>query len=98
VAVSSDLVGEDGTCAMCGRQIKKAKPVNDFVRPPDMSDEQAAAQEAFYKRRDRQLREREQQAAAAAALNAKKKPAAEEPKGRDYSRVVDGTGNVRYGF
>jgi hypothetical protein len=44
----------DGVCGTCGRQIRAPKPVSDFVRPPDMSDEQSAAQEAFYARVERQ--------------------------------------------
>lgn len=93
--VDAGVVGENSVCGTCGRQIREPKPVSDFVRPPDMSDEQAAAQEAFYARVERQRQEREQQEAAAAA---KKKPKPEdEQAGRDWKRVLDSSGNIRYG-
>jgi hypothetical protein len=85
--IDAAVVGEDGRCGTCGRQIRESKP--DFVQPPDMSDEQAEAQRAFWQRRERLLQEREQAAT-------KKKPAAEEPTGRDWSKTLDSSGNVRW--
>jgi hypothetical protein len=91
--LDAGVVRDDGTCSTCGRQVREVKPEHDFVQPPDMSDQQAEAQRQFWERRDRELREREEQAAAATT---KKKPAAEEPKGRDFTKVLDSSGNVRY--
>jgi len=36
--LDAGVVREAGTCSVCHRQVKEAKP--DFVQPPDMSDEQ----------------------------------------------------------
>jgi hypothetical protein len=89
--VDAGLVGEDGRCSTCARQIREPKPAFDFVPEPGMSSEQIEAQTAFWARVESQRREREQQEAAAAT----KKKTPPEHQGRDYSRYFDSAGNVR---
>jgi hypothetical protein len=85
--LDAGIVGEDGKCDTCGRQVREPTPAMDFEAPPDMSPEQAEAQMAFRERYAAMQREREQQEAAA------KKQAPEPSR---WAKVVDTSGNVRW--